>query len=113
MVREALVLLVFNCYECAFKHLSVASRVWVELQNGYGDDVGHISAFLGDLACAAEHLYETQPELASSIRNDRIVLLKEFVDKPGLPPNTRPSFEEYMRVLLEIMQSEKSKQNRR
>jgi len=87
--------------------------VWVELHQGYSDDVDHITAILGDLSWAADHLYEKQPDLALAIRSERSNLLDEFISRPAEPPRRRPEFEQHIRVILSFLQDELSEKKRR
>jgi len=59
-----------SCYDCAFKHLSAAYEVWLEIEGGY-DEVEHFMKLVGNLAQAEAHLIVSQPKLAADIREHR------------------------------------------
>jgi hypothetical protein len=58
------------CYDCAFKHLSMAYEVWFEIEGGY-QNAEHYMKMVGNLAQAESHLLVSQPELAADIREHR------------------------------------------
>jgi hypothetical protein len=59
-----------SCYDCAFKHLSMACEAWFEIEGGY-DTVDHYMKLVGNLAHAEGHLLVKQPGLAADIREHR------------------------------------------
>jgi len=58
------------CYDCCFKHLSVARVLYNEIHLGYYNPE-HISSLIGNLAEAEAHIYEKHLELAVAIRKVR------------------------------------------
>lgn len=102
-----------QCYKCAFKHIAQASKVFDELRQGYEADVSHIGEVVGNLACAADHLLDKQPDLSNEIRSDRVEFLNSVVENPGKSPIVSPDFSGYLRVLFELMLDEERMKNGR
>lgn len=91
-----------SCYKCAFKHLSMAKKVWTELHTGYAGDIPHIASLIGDLACAEAHLFEKQPDLAAAIRTDRRKIFDEVLAHPDKPPDHKPDFNVYLDAVFQL-----------
>ena len=94
------------CYRCAYKHLSMAFRVWDELHSGYAGDTAHTASLMADLAWASEHLQDRQPDIAAQIRSARLLIMEELITRPGEAPTTRPAFEEYLQLVLSLLQED-------
>lgn len=86
------------CYDCAFKHISDASTIWNEIENGYGVP-DHYMKFVGALSQAADHLLEKHPELSFAIREAR----KEWFDSRVLGGKFRPPFEDWAMQVWELI----------
>jgi hypothetical protein len=69
-----------QCYKCAFKHVSTARRIGVELLYGYKEDTQHISDFIGELSCAADHIILVEPDLSDGIRQLRALVLDQLAE---------------------------------
>lgn len=79
------------CYDCAFKHLSDASEVFNEIENGYSQP-DHYLKFVGAMSQASNHLLEKHPDMAAEIRIAR----KDWWDAKHLGLDvTRPPFEKW------------------
>lgn len=79
------------CYDCAFKHISDASEVWLEIENGYNTP-DHYMKFVGSMSQAANHLIEKHPDMATEIRMAR----KAWWDSKLLQTDVvRPTFEKW------------------
>ena len=91
-----------DCYKCAFKHISVAKRVYYELRHGYHNDVVHIAWFVAEMACAADHLADKQPDMAEALRKDRLQVSEEMLITQG-PPKHLPEFDGYLKEVYRLM----------
>lgn len=85
------------CYDCALKHIAIASEAWFEIENGY-DRPDHWMKIVGNLAHAEIHLVERQPELAAEIRDGRTAW---WVAKLA-GARVRPAFEMWFEAVLEL-----------
>ena len=80
------------CYDCAFKHMSMARINWNEVSNGWRN-TDHISYVVGNMSLAEIHIFELHDKIAGLIRDER----KQFWDAILCGDNYRPDFE----VILE------------
>jgi hypothetical protein len=86
------------CYDCAFKHLSDAAEVWVEIENGYSTP-DHYMKFVGSMSQAANHLIEKHKDLATEIREAR----KAWWDSKILGlESERPVFEKWAEKVWQL-----------
>ena len=91
-----------HCYKCAFKHVYAAKRVYYELRHGYASDPVHIAWFVAEMSCATDHLSEQQPDMAESLRLDRLKVFDEMVSFPG-PVIFSPDFDGYIKEIFKLI----------